>query len=279
MSRRTRTLASIGALLALCAPLSWVWMCSTPRPPGDESPATTPPSPTMTASALPSTADPETAPLERSALPEAAPAAPESTQPPAATQQTFAQFLADFVQRGLANDSPAVPAGPEPSAELAASDPRFNPNHKQLSPDQLEDLRGILRAQVQRQRELELQDRQLTREALKRSVERGLFVTREQAPLTARDPAELARQAHALATRSGQDQREMQDILTVRLGQPMRDWAYSACATSQPDGVGRQTIVYFTRRDAPEVFACRDTLLGLRPNNHDELRRFFANLP
>jgi hypothetical protein len=96
---------------------------------------------------------------------------------------------------------------------------------------------------------------------------------------TATDPDQLRLEIRQLQERSSREQKETMDALTARLGRPLKDWAYSVCGNSEPDGVHRQTVIYFTRTEAPEVFAVRDQNALLWRQQREELRQFFAGLP
>lgn len=192
---------------------------------------------------------------------------------------TFEGYLSDRLQRALPDEDQAAPQFGEPPAEHVVLEKRWNPEGKELTADQFQALCDLLRGQRERDGDFARANRRLTRTALMRAVETGQFVVREMAPIVASDPVELARQTQLAATSGQRAQREMMAELTARHGQPMRDWAYSSCGTSEPDGVARQTIVYFTRGDAPDVFACREEWAAAKKANEAALRQFFASLP
>lgn len=265
--------------LLLCAiAVSWLVLRAVP-PPAEGAPPLVP----AVASAEPVRAEPaDLRPVES----EGTAVEPDVAAPAATTtaRQTFEQYLADRLERALSEDADGMsPFGmPSPwwgSAEQVAREKRFNPERKELKSEQLEALSELLREQRERDAELQRENRALTRAAVLQAVRDSRFVVREQPPIAAANATELARQANLAMAEGQRAQSEMLAELTTLYGEPLRDWAYSACATSEPDGVSRQTVVYFTRPDAPEVFACRDRWSAAHKENDLMLRQFFARLP
>jgi hypothetical protein len=193
---------------------------------------------------------------------------------------TFQGHLSEFVQRGMRGaHGPTSFGSGEPSVERVVANKDFNPDGKVLVDAALDTLQELMDTYAERRAMLTAENAQLTRAALVAAVERGQFVTKEQPRSTTVDPQAWVRERREFDKRAKADQQEMMQALTARLGRPMRDWGYSVCATTEPDGIARQSIVYFTRADAADVFRCRDGLTELRVEERDELRRFFASQP
>lgn len=127
-------------------------------------------------------------------------------------------------------------------------------------------------------RSLLTQDAVLHKAALLLALERGQYLA---TPLPAHGPTDLANLSQQMREAKDEQtriQRAAMEVLTTRLGRPLKDWAYSVFSTHEPDGVGRVTVVYFTHDQAPEVFAGRQKRTDLVYEQRRELRQFFAEL-
>jgi len=194
---------------------------------------------------------------------------------------TFEGHLIQFVSQGLSSDAKTdgKPGAGQSSIEAVTQDKGLNPHGKSLDSDQYRQLLGILDRYRQQEDVLSRQNVQQTREALLQAVTRQQYVSREQRRCVATDPHELAIEWKIQSERAREEEKNTISELKARLGQPMRDWAYSSCGTHEPDGIPRSTVVYFTRADAPEVFACRERIVALYKERRADLRSFFASLP
>ncbi|MBL8728236.1 MAG: hypothetical protein JNM25_07395 [Planctomycetes bacterium] len=183
------------------------------------------------------------------------------------------------MSRALPDDAKSSLSSGEPSADMMAGNKSINPGRKQLDAEQAVRLEKMLNAQAVEEQALQREDRRLSREALVRAIERGQFVAKEQPELTATDPDQMMLEIRRARERSSQDQKATMEALTARLGEPMKDWAYSLQTTREPDGVPRQTVIWFTRAADPQVFEVRDRLSELRRQQREDLKQFFARLP
>lgn len=202
--------------------------------------------------------------------------APSSSAP----TLTYEGHLMQFIERSMI-DGPLtsqVRLG-SPSASSVIDDARFNPDRKEPNAAQMAALQGILTRYADEETRLMGADRTLCREALLAAVAKGQFLARSRPPLTEVDPERIAFAVRQDQERARRDHEEAVAELGGRLGKLMQDWAYSLCSTLEPDGVPRTTLVYYTRAQAPAVFAGRVRISELSGERTQELRQFFTALP
>ena len=64
------------------------------------------------------------------------------------------------------------------------------------------------------------------------------------------------------------------DELESVYGPMMKDWGYSNMASSEPDGVSRNNIVYWTRAEEPEFFRLHDQFGDMQKRHWGVVRNF-----
>lgn len=119
-------------------------------------------------------------------------------------------------------------------------------------------------------------ERKDTLGALIRAAAAGQIESREVPPaMMTMDQAEYAQVMEKARVASQQ----MLEVLAVRLGREGVDWSYASTSSSEPDGVSRMNIVWFTRAGEPEVFRQRDEQVALTKRRHEAYLQFFRDLP
>ncbi|MBX3465240.1 MAG: hypothetical protein KF830_18890 [Planctomycetes bacterium] len=194
---------------------------------------------------------------------------------------TYEGCLIDRLRKSIKDDYPYGMSKPSVASriERLTQDRSVNPEGKALTPEHTAALRELLQGFDRRADQEEREYWRLTRSALVAAAERGQFLVHEGQVVVADDPQEAARRVTESTEESHRMQKVMMADLESRLGVPMRDWAYSQAATTEPDGIPRLAIVYFTRAQAPEVFANGDRQTELSRQRGHAVRQFFATLP
>lgn len=165
------------------------------------------------------------------------------------------------------------------SAATAIGDATLNPAAKEPDAAKLAELQGLLTKYSDQDAQLMREDRLLCREALLTAVANGQYLSKTRPVVAEVDPARLAFALRRDQEQQKRDQQEGEKELATRLGTLMQDWAYSQCSTIEPDGVPRTTLVYYTRAQAPDVFAGRARMSELAHERRRVLRQFFDDLP
>ena len=153
--------------------------------------------------------------------------------------------------------------------------PDLNPQKKVLSAEQTSELTSLLDKQRQEASQLMSLEGTHGKAALLRAVAAGQFASTEFVNARIGDVAAMAK--------ASRDQREAStrqlDDLTARLGKPLEDWGYSKFSSTKPDGIPRQTIVYYTAAQEPQLFEVRKRLMSTARDHREAVRQFFARIP
>lgn len=207
---------------------------------------------------------------------------PSQREPAQATAVTVSQpvlsfrgFLETHIQSLPWDTDDSVQMGSSQSPAHLTQSKHFNPEGKTLSAEAEKQLAAVLRDFDARREQQLKQEGVLSKAAFVRAVQAGLFEVAEFGPAPAwSDPDAMQAYTKAQQARS----KKLLEDLTARLGEPLVDWAYTSISSSEPDGVPRQTIVYFMQRDAPEVFAARSAMDDLQRERDQALRDFFRRM-
>lgn len=161
-------------------------------------------------------------------------------------------------------------------AEAVAKSVHFNPAAKSLSRESRAVLQGVVDEFDTQEKSLMAAERKDTLGALIRAAAAGQIESREVPPaMMTMDQADYARVMEKARVASQQ----MLEVLAVRLGREGVDWSYASTSSSEPDGVSRMNIVWFTRAGEPEVFRQRDEQVALTKRRHEAYLQFFRDLP
>ena len=267
----------IGAFVLLGCLLSVLYVVladsSEPAPETDAVLRDAPPAPMVTESdAVPSVAS---APTEVSVATE--------TSEPIAEVRTAVQAnltLAGHLElraRALPWGEPGkVQRTPDISLDKALESPMSNPNKKTLQLEVQREL-AVLLAELDVAYETQsLEYWKAMKEVLLRAIARGNIRSLSHAIQVA-DPNDLF--AIAAASRSNSDDMMARmkvaiDELESVYGPMMKDWGYSNMASSEPDGVSRNNIVYWTRAEEPEFFRLHDQFGAMQKRHWGVVRDF-----
>ncbi len=267
----------IGAFVLLGCLLSVLYVVladsSEPAPETDAVLRDAPPAPMVTESdAVPSAAS---APKEPSVATE--------TSEPIAEVRTAVQAnltLAGHLElraRALPWGEPGkVQRTPDISLDKALESPMSNPNKKTLQLEVQREL-AVLLAELDVAYETQsLEYWKAMKEVLLRAIARGNIRSLSHAIQVA-DPNDLF--AIAAASRSNSDDMMARmkvaiDELESVYGPMMKDWGYSNMASSEPDGVSRNNIVYWTRAEEPEFFRLHDQFGAMQKRHWGIVRDF-----
>jgi len=267
----------IGAFVLLGCLLSVLYVVladsSEPAPETDAVLRDAPPAPMVTESdAVPSVAS---APTEVSVATE--------TSEPIAEVRTAVQAsltLAGHLElraRALPWGEPGkVQRTPDISLDNALESPMSNPNKKTLQLEVQREL-AVLLAELDVAYETQsLEYWKAMKEVLLRAIARGNIRSLSHAIQVA-DPNDLF--AIAAASRSNSDDMMARmkvaiDELESVYGPMMKDWGYSNMASSEPDGVSRNNIVYWTRAEEPEFFRLHDQFGAMQKRHWGIVRDF-----
>ncbi len=267
----------IGAFVLLGCLLSVLYVVladsSEPAPETDAVLRDAPPAPMVTESdAVPSAAS---APKEPSVATE--------TSEPIAEVRTAVQpslTLAGHLElraRALPWGEPGkVQRAPDISLDNALESPMSNPNKKTLELEVQREL-AVLLAELDAAYETQsLEYWKAMKEVLLRAIARGNIRSLSHETQVA-DPNDLfAIAAASRANNRGMMARmkEAMDELSSTYGPVMKDWGYSDMASSEPDGVSRNNIVYWTRAEEPEFFRLQDQFGAMQKRHWGIVRDF-----
>lgn len=194
---------------------------------------------------------------------------------------TFAGHLESCVRKGFPAPGEVAPLssgfGNWPwhlGAARVAESPDYNPDKKELTSEQINALTRLLAEQELRLAPIRRKQSDCEREAMLRAVAAAQYVSHEPGPWPIGDPGA----AHEYLKTEERAMQSLMDDLTARLGKPLVDWSYMMDKSTGPDGVGRATIIYFTRRDEPAAFEARRQVGEEVRRHFDEVKAFFAGL-
>jgi len=165
---------------------------------------------------------------------------------------------------------------PDISLDNALESPMSNPNKKTLQLEVQREL-AVLLAELDVAYETQsLEYWKAMKEVLLRAIARGNIRSLSHAIQVA-DPNDLF--AIAAASRSNSDDMMARmkvaiDELESVYGPMMKDWGYSNMASSEPDGVSRNNIVYWTRAEEPEFFRLHDQFGAMQKRHWGIVRDF-----
>lgn len=246
---------------------------SEPAPETDAVLRDLPPAPMVTESdAVPSAAS---APKEQSV-------ATETTEPIAEVRTAVQPSLTlaghlELRARALPWGEPGkVQRAPDISLDNALESPMSNPNKKTLKLEVQREL-AVLLAELDAAYETQsLEYWKAMKEVLLRAIARGNIRSLSHETQVA-DPNDLfAIAAASRANNRGMMARmkEAMDELSSTYGPVMKDWGYSDMASSEPDGVSRNNIVYWTRAEEPEFFRLQDQFGAMQKRHWGIVRDF-----
>jgi hypothetical protein len=66
--------------------------------------------------------------------------------------------------------------------------------------------------------------------------------------------------------------------LSRKYGSPMKDWGYADMSTTEPDGICRMNLVYWTRMEEPDFFRLQDACSTMQIEHISRARAFFDGL-
>ena len=190
--------------------------------------------------------------------------------------QTLAGHL-ELRARALPWGEPGkVQRTPDISLDKALESPMSNPNKKTLQLEVQREL-AVLLAELDVAYETQsLEYWKAMKEVLLRAIARGNIRSLSHAIQVA-DPNDLF--AIAAASRSNSDDMMARmkvaiDELESVYGPMLKDWGYSNMASSEPDGVSRNNIVYWTRAEEPEFFRLHDQFGAMQKRHWGIVRDF-----
>jgi len=169
-----------------------------------------------------------------------------------------------------------VQRAPDISLDKALKSPMSNPNKKTLELEVQREL-AVLLAELDAAYETQsLEYSKAMKEVLLRAIARGNIRSLSHAIQVA-DPNDLF--AIAAASRSNSDDMMARmkvaiDELESVYGPMMKDWGYSNMASTEPDGVSRNNIVYWTRAEEPEFFRLQDQFGAMQKRHWGVVRDF-----
>lgn len=169
-----------------------------------------------------------------------------------------------------------VQRSPDITLPKALESPLSNPNNKILDIAAQRELAELLAKLDLAYEEQSLEVRRLQKEALIRAIARGNIRSLADTTQVA-DPNDI----FALAAASQSNSKDMMARMQVLIremettyGPMMKDWNYSNMTSSEPDGVGRNNIVYWTRAEEPELFQQQDQFGALQKHHWNVVREF-----
>lgn len=169
-----------------------------------------------------------------------------------------------------------VQRAPDISLDNALESPMSNPNKKTLELEVQREL-AVLLAELDAAYETQsLEYWKAMKEVLLRAIARGNIRSLSHETQVA-DPNDLfAIAAASRANNRGMMARmkEAMDELSSTYGPVMKDWGYSDMASSEPDGVSRNNIVYWTRAEEPEFFRLQDQFGAMQKRHWGIVREF-----
>ena len=165
---------------------------------------------------------------------------------------------------------------PDISLSKALDSPLSNPNKKSLNADDQRELADLLTELDKVYKSQSLEYSKAMKEVLLRAIARGNIRSLSHAIQVA-DPNDLF--AIAAASRSNSDDMMARmkvaiDELESVYGPMLKDWGYSNMASSEPDGVSRNNIVYWTRAEEPEFFRLHDQFGAMQKRHWGIVRDF-----
>ena len=196
-------------------------------------------------------------------------ATPDSASRPVLS---FTGFLETHLQSLPWDSDQTEQVGSSLSVDQVVRSHHYNPDGKALSDYDKKELATLIRDyRTERAGQL-AHEGVLSKAAFVRAVQVGIYKVVEFGPAPSWSDPEAMR-----AYTSGQ-QAQSKNLLAdmaAKLGKPLVDWAYTSISSAEPDGVPRQTVVYFMFRDAPEVFEARRQLDESQSRRDQVLREFF----
>ncbi|MBL8751058.1 MAG: hypothetical protein JNK78_18005 [Planctomycetes bacterium] len=149
----------------------------------------------------------------------------------------------------------------------------YNPESKVLTVDEESTLAAVVQRQNGEDLEVVVEHGRVMKAALLRALAAGQV---ESILLDQAGPGVSSSEAnHANTVRS----KQRAEMLENRLGKRLVDWAYTVFWGSEPDGVARSNIVWFTKHQEPGVFEVRSRMFALSEQHQAELKQFFADIP
>lgn len=169
-----------------------------------------------------------------------------------------------------------VQGKPDITLPKALESPLSNPNKKTLDLAAQRELAELLAELDVAYQAQSLEVWKLQKEALIRAIARGNIRSLAEATQVA-DPNDI----FALAAASQSNSKDMMARMHVLIremettyGPMTKDWNYSNMTSSEPDGVGRNNIVYWTRAEEPELFRLQDQFGALQKHHWNVVREF-----
>lgn len=150
----------------------------------------------------------------------------------------------------------------------------YNPDKKELSDSQAQQLQELVRSYSVRKGEVLLAEGVAAKAAFIRAARAGQVESIVGVTPISFDPVVL----NTIAKEQQKRLKEVKERLSVRLGEEMDDWACSVMTTNEPDGVHRTNVIYITRATEPQLFQVRGDLSTLGTAMRAAYREFFQRL-
>jgi hypothetical protein len=182
-------------------------------------------------------------------------------------------FEGHLEQRVIDSTRPKQPSSDATrSVASAVSNRTWNPEGKILTVAQEQELQRRLNEHNEAVARLESDEVDLRRDAFLQAVKKG----QSDVELTVMPSAVMSHTEADAANRK--IQRERMERMEARLGAAMRDWAYVAMGTIEPDMVARSVIIYTTKEQAPALFDVRRRMVEAGHSLHRDMSQFFLGI-
>jgi hypothetical protein len=212
--------------------------------------------------------------IERRPPPEPIAAAPLVATTAAAPVLTVAGAVESMMRKSpIGTEAEVVHPSPHMRLPDVLRSKRFNPQGQTLSVTQEAQLAQLLADSEKERAGMMRKERAATRAALFLAFERGQLETFESPVVSDRVSMSEAEKA------IGEQQTRVFESVSARHGVVMQDWGFSLVVTSEPDGVSRRTIVFYTKQASPEPFVARDEIASMERRRAAAVENFFSQLP
>jgi len=192
--------------------------------------------------------------------------------------QPVLTLTAHLIERGMQlpwGEPGKMSRAPNLSRDNTIRDPRINPTGKHL--DRTQDLElGKLLGQLDTEYEhLWLQMCAARKAVLLRSIDAG----RVESILMASpgEPSDIFAVSNQAQRALGR-QKDAVGELSRKYGSLMKDWGYADMSTTEPDGICRMNLVYWTRMEEPDFFRLQDACSTMQIEHISRARAFFDGL-
>ena len=158
------------------------------------------------------------------------------------------------------------------------ADTSINPSRKSLTPTQYEDFQRVVDDWAKRVGAAHEHTWGLRREAMMRSSRTGRFDAMASVGNNVDAMTLTPAEGYSLMERARAAQEAQKSRLLERLGVGMRDLRFTSIGTSEPDGQGRDILVYFTKDQEPAFFIAEADLERLSAERRAAFKAYLENL-